>query len=233
MKNKTIYLFFLLTFIGIACTKVTDNSGSVTDGTGKAYLNVTEIDSAATINNIITPSNGVVFTTAGVIHGGGYYLLPNGQTNVKVQFSQTGQLFYDTTFGLSAGSLHSVYIYPVSKIYRASVTTDDFSAVTGNTAYVRILDFADSVINQSTNFSFSDGKVLFTSKNRHFLDHETNNTFAKFVSVPAGNYTLYATIGNTVLVNPYPFNLVNGKIYSIVITGITSSDLYDFVMNHN
>ncbi len=181
MKHRTTCLFFLLILAGAACTKVTDNSGSAINGSDQVYLNVTEVDSAATINNIITPSSGAVFTTPGVIHGGGYYLLPNGQTNLKVQFSQTGQLFYDTTFGLPAGSLHSVYIYPVSKIYRASLTTDDFSAISGHTAYVRILDFADSVINQPADFSFSDGNVVFASKNRHFLDHEANNTFTKFV----------------------------------------------------
>jgi hypothetical protein len=231
MKNKATYLFFLLIFMG---TKVTDNSGSVTDGSGKAYLNITEVDSAATLNIIVTPSNGATFTTPGTFLGAGYYLLPNGQTNIKVQFSQTGQLFYDTTYGLASGSLHSVCIYPVDKIYRASVINDDFSSATNsNTAYVRILDFAATVMNQSADFSFSNGSVQFASKNRYFLDHESNSSLVKFVAVPAGNYTLYATMGNTVLINPYPFNLVNGKIYSIVITGITSSDLYDFVMNHN
>jgi hypothetical protein len=114
------------------------------------------------------------------------------------------------------------------------VINDDFSSATNsNTAYVRILDVAATVMNQSADFSFSNGSVQFASKNRYFLDHESNSSLVKFVAVPAGNYTLYATMGNTVLINPYPFNLVNGKIYSIVITGITSSDLYDFVMNHN
>jgi len=236
MKNAVAYITILLVTIS-SCTKVLTNTGDPGSGTtpaGKTYLSITQIDSSAKLNVIVTPSNGSLFITSGTVSGAAYNVFASGKTNIKIQSRNSARLFYDSTYTLNDGSISSAFIYPVSTVYKASVVTDDYTTPANGTANIRLLDFSATTSGQTVNFNVSNGAANYSFNNRFFIDHETDKTLVKFINVPAaGNYTLYATLGPSVLINPYSFDLLSGKIYSIVITGITITDLYSFVMPHN
>ncbi|MBN8838249.1 MAG: DUF4397 domain-containing protein [Sphingobacteriia bacterium] len=230
MKN----LFYYITCIVIglsACTKTT-TSNSEGSTSGNTFLNVTRIDSNAKTNIVVTPSNGNLFITLGGLYTCGYMSFASGLTTIKVQSQLSGQVYQSSGYILYDDNRNTAFIYPYGNYYRASVVTEDFDIPATGYAHVRVLDFSARNVSATYNFSISNSANNYSFNDRYFLDHELNSDLTKFTNVVAGSYVLYATRGNSVLINPYAFNLLSGKIYTIVVTDISNTNLASFSMPH-
>ncbi|MBS1626970.1 MAG: DUF4397 domain-containing protein [Bacteroidetes bacterium] len=237
MKKSALHIIlFFNTLIIISCTKTVSSTGTGNGSgttTGKTYLNVTQISNGSNTNIIVSPSDGNMFITLGNLYTSGYANIASGSTNIKVQSQLTGKIFHDTTYVLTDNAKSTAFVYPINAIYKVSVVQEDYSSPAAGYAKIRLLDFSKTAPGNTADFSISNGNNSYSFTGRTFLDHELDNTLTNFTTVNAGNYTLYAVSGSSVIINPYNFNLVSGKIYSIVVTSITSTDLLSYTMPHN
>jgi hypothetical protein len=235
MKKTALHIIVFLVMAS-SCTKTVSSigtgNGSGTTG-GKTYLSVTQISSGSKTNILVTPSDGNLFITLGTLYTANYSYIASGNTNFKVQYANSGKISHDTTFTLTDNARSTAFIYPVTATYKASVVGEDLSAPASGTAKVRLLNFSEVSPGISSDFSISSGSNTYNFTGRKFLDHELDNTLTAFTTVTAGNYTLYAVSGSSVIINPYGFTLASGKIYTIVVTSIKSTDLLSFTMPHN
>ncbi|MBS1639336.1 MAG: DUF4397 domain-containing protein [Bacteroidetes bacterium] len=237
MKRIALHIIiFFNALIIISCTKTVSSSGTGNGGgttTSRTYLNVTQISNGSKTNVIVSPADGNMFITLGNLYTSGYTNIASGATNIKVQSQTTGKIFHDTTYTLTDNAKSTAFIYPVTSIYKVSVVQEDYSSPATGYAKIRLFDFSETAPGNTADFSISNGNNTFNFTGRKFLDHELDNTLTNFTTVNAGNYTLYAVSGSSVIINPYNFNLVSGKIYSIVVTSITPTNLLSFTMPHN
>lgn len=228
---KNLFCNIIIVVLLSACTKVTTTTS---DGTtnGHTYLNVTKIDSNAKTNIIITPSDGNLFITLGKLYTCSYTTFVSGLTTIKVQSQNTGQVYQTAGYVLYDDRKNTAFIYPYGNYYRVSVVSEDFDIPATGYAHVRVLNFSTVKTSATYDFSISSGNNSYSFKGRYFLDHEIDNDLTKFTNVVAGTYVLYATYGNSVLINPYSFTLYSGKIYTIVVTQVSNTNLASFTMPH-
>ena len=229
MKSCTIYILFL--FVFASCTKVVNN------GTGtstNAYLSLTVVDSIQPYKTfIVTTSDGNLITSLGYINSVGYYNVANGATDIRLQSQLNGSIYSDTVVNLAASSINTAFAYNYGIGARLTIVQEDYTTPANGFAKVRLLNLWSFLSASTADFTISDGTHTFTFSKRYFLDHEKVHSLESFILVPASNYTLYTTIGTSVYINPFNFNLLNGKIYTIAIVDIRNGQLISPVIQHN
>ncbi len=231
MKNQLAYITICLALF--SCTKVAEKYDSIIiTPNGKAQINITQTSKNSNTNIIISPSDANVFVHLGQLYTCKYNSISSGSTTIKLQSQTTGQILQSTSYTIGDDYKNSVFVYPYGTSYRNSYVRDDYS-LSDNYAAVRLINLSTSLANNSFDYTITSGYNSYNFKQRTFLDHEFITDNAKFISVLPGSYTLYATSGNTLIINPYAFTLLKGSAYTIIVTNITVSDLQSFSMPHN
>ncbi len=229
---KSFFVYILVFIAFTACTKVVDSGSSTT--TGKTYLSLTVADSLLPYKGfVVTPNDGSLITTLGYFNSVGYFNFVSGTTDIKIQSPISGSVFFDTVVNLAAGSINTAFAYSYGNIAKATIVQDDYSSPAAGKAKVRLLNLWTALSSGTANFTISDGANTFNFSKRYFLDHEKDHSLENFISIPASNYTIYATVGTSLIINPFSFNLLNGKIYTIAVTDVRGGQLISPVIAHN
>ena len=232
VKRSIAYISFML--IVTACNKDVVTSGSSATTGSNAYLSLTVADSIPPYKNfVVVLSNGNLITSLGFLNTTGYYNIVSGITDIKLQSQTTGALLFDTTVTLASGSINTAFAFTYGNTARTTVVQENYNTPTSGYAKVRLLDLWNGIGTNIANFTISDGTNTFVFSKRYFLDHEKDHTLENFIAVPASNYTLYVTFGTTLIINPFGFNLLDGKIYTIAITDVRNGLLISPVIPHN
>jgi hypothetical protein len=216
IKNLSIVLasFFAMAYFS-ACSL----SGGGTTTAGAAFLIAQESPSYVGMDFYLNGSQYI--TNVSYLSNTNYTTVASG--TYQFGYQDGNYSFLNTSVVLEPSTYYSFYTYDSINTMKYALIADDVTVPTNDSARIRFLEL--SPLDSAVDFGISDSALSFGT-HRTFND-QTNLAYTKFVSVPASNYNFTVNLAGTktrLITIPVAESLVAGKIYTFLLTGLTSQN---------
>jgi len=168
-----------------------------------------------TINNQDMIDTGISFGTYTP-----YYSANAGTYNFAFYPSGSSTAAISNNVTIEANKVYSYFLVDSFSEVKSSIVPDVFPKPPGDSVYVRFFNFSPSVPQPLSLFDSTANNVLATPfQSRAFNDQSVNPSFANFVEIPAGNYTLQLKMVDGTTLWSHNGNLDGGKVYTLFAQG--------------
>ncbi len=165
-------------------------------------------------------------------------IAPGTHTFEFVATGTTTPILLSSQVNLLSNYTYSFFSFDSVNTMQGALVIDNTNAPIGDSAKVRFMQF--SPLDSTIDFAVQDSSVI--SAGRTFNDENATPALDSFHSIVAGSHSFQALLSgtSTSLVN-FSENLAAGKVYTIVLTGLTSNNgtplaqygLNAYIVQHN
>ncbi len=228
MKNKTV---FKSLFTGIAILTLTTGLISCkkndVDESGSANLKVVNASPSSTPQGFYLANSTVV--QGGLVYGNNRdYIATNSGSNLEAQFRNEGSTapYGVGKFSLDQGNYYTVFLAGDGQAARVKLFKDDMAAPAAGKAKVRFIHLSDAAP-ENIDIKRLAGDNLVVNLKR---DASSN-----YIAIDPGLLSLqvFATGQSSGLAQFDVSSFVDGKIYTVYITGSTAADIEVQKLTHN
>jgi hypothetical protein len=221
-KILPVFIFSTILLFFSACTKNYDNYNYAPTPTGNLLISNLCAD-ALPLDVYINGTIGV--SALPYSYYSPYSPVSTGTTNMILAVENSSTSVLNVNLNVVADSNYSFFIIDSFHAITAATTQDILKVPSGDSAKIRILDFAPNA--GSLDVALPGGGAVVSGA-RTFNDQTLNTAYQSFITVPAGTYSydVRQAGSQNVLVSSTsyaPFVFAQGKIYTMVLTGFVGS----------
>ncbi len=175
----------------------------------------------------------------------GYSSVAPGPYFFQLYYADSNFFLLNTDVTLQSGYNYSFFSFDSINTIQSVLVQDNLTIPTGDSAKIRFMQFSpigtgDSIPDSTVQFAIHDSTAILLSGNRSFNDVSYNPALDNFMSIPAGPHTFQVALDSalTNIIYTSQDTLLAGKIYTLVLTGLTSeagtiAQLHTYLVKHN
>ncbi len=175
----------------------------------------------------------------------GYSSVAAGPYFFQLYYADSNFFLLNTNVSLQSGYNYSFFSFDSINTMQNVLVQDNLTVPTGDSAKIRFMQFSpigtgDSIPDSTVQFAIHDSTAILLSGNRSFNDVTYNPALDSFLSIPAGPHTFQVALDSAItnVIYTSQDTLLAGKIYTLVLTGLTSeagtyAQLHTYLVKHN